>query len=114
MNNERLKLLLLGLAAGDSLGSTSEFEQRENIPKLYANVKATGWPFSQVGGGAVGWKPGEATDDTDMAMCIVRSFVRKRGFDGRDVADEFVRWLNTSPPDVGNSTRKGLSAVRSG
>ncbi len=112
--SERLRLLTLGLAAGDSLGSTSEFVDREEVPALYRQMKSSGWPFKQVGGGAFGWKPGEQTDDTDMALCLVRSFVRTGTFDGSDVAAEFVGWLNSSPPDVCNATRKGLSSVRSG
>ena len=49
--SERVRLLLLGLAAGDSLGSTSEFVRQEDIPALYDDVKASGWPFRQIGGG---------------------------------------------------------------
>ena len=64
----RLRLLLFGLAAGDALGSTVEFESVEQIPGLYQQLKSRGWPFRQIGGGAFDWTPGEATDDTDMAI----------------------------------------------
>jgi len=112
--SERIRLLTLGLAAGDSLGSTSEFVDREVVPELYQRMKASGWPFRHVGGGAFGWKAGEQTDDTDMAMCLVRSFAKLGTFDGADVAAEFVGWLKSFPPDIGSATRKGLSSVRSG
>ena len=49
-----------------------------------------------------------------MALCIVRSFLRRKPFDGADVAAEFVKWLEGNPPDVGNATRAGLNAVRGG
>lgn len=113
-NLAHLKLLATGLAAGDSLGSTSEFVPRAEMPALYRRLASTGWPFRQVGGGTFNWKPGEPTDDTDMAMCLVRSFLRCGRFDGADVAREFVAWLDTSPPDVGNATRQGLRAVANG
>lgn len=109
-----LKLLAIGLASGDSLGSTSEFVPRDEMPALYRRLAYTGWPFRQVGGGAFNWKPGEPTDDTAMAMCLVRSFLQCGLFDGADVAREFVAWLDTSPPDVGHATRQELHAVARG
>jgi ADP-ribosylglycohydrolase len=114
MNKDNLVLLLTGLAAGDSLGSTSEFVPREDVPAVYEEYRSRGWPFRQVGGGAFNWPPGGPTDDTRMALCIMRSFLRQGRFDGADVTAEFVKWLEGNPPDVGNATRAGLSAVRSG
>ena len=114
MNTTRLKTLLLGLAAGDSLGSTCEFTQREDMPRLYQEVKNTGWPFKQVGGGPFGWQAGAPTDDTDMALCLVRSYLRCGGFEGADVAAEFVQWLLRGPSDIGNATRRSLQFLRSG
>ncbi len=69
--NDKIKLLMLGLAAGDSLGSTSEFCAQSSVPEVYNRYKAEGWPFKQVGQGSFAWKPGEPTDDSAMAMCIV-------------------------------------------
>lgn len=114
MDLRKLRLLLAGLAAGDSLGSTSEFQSQSDVVKTYERLKGVGWPFVQAGGGSFGWTPGEATDDTDMALCILRSVVGSGRFDGAAVAKQFVDWLDSSPPDVGNATRNGLSAVRGG
>jgi ADP-ribosylglycohydrolase len=114
MQKERLLLLLTGLAAGDSLGSTTEFVPRDGVPTLHDQYGTRGWPFRQIGGGAFNWRPGAPTDDTQMALCIVRSFLRLQHFNGADVAQEFVKWLNSSPPDIGNATRRGLSAIRGG
>jgi hypothetical protein len=50
-----LNKLLAGLAAGDSLGSTTEFCTREHVLRAYAEHKAEGWPWRQVGGGPLGW-----------------------------------------------------------
>lgn len=109
-----LQVLLTGLAAGDSLGSTSEFRRREEVPRLYQKEKAKGWPFAQVGGGAFGWKRGDPTDDTDMAMCLVESFLELKRFDGADIAKRFVKWMKSGPPDIGGTTRATLAAVARG
>lgn len=106
--SERVRLLLLGLAAGDSLGSTSEFVRQEEIPALYDSVKASGWPFRQIGGGTHGWTPGDPTDDTQMALCIVRSFMETRYFDPARIAREFINWANSRPLDIGISTTETL------
>jgi len=101
-----------GLAAGDSLGATSEFLPLSAIPELYCKYKDRGWPFRQVGGGC--WQPGEPTDDTDMAMCMVRSFLELGKFDGEDIAQRFVEWMENIPKDIGITTRRTLNCVRAG
>ena len=73
-----LRVLLTGLHAGDSLGSTSEFVAPRDIPAVMREHEAHGWPHWQVGGGTFGWESGDPTDDTDMALCLVRAHVRHR------------------------------------
>lgn len=114
MDTERLRLLLTGLACGDSLGSTSEFVPRDDIPEVYERYKVRGWPFRQVGGGMFGWTPGAPTDDTDMAMCLVRSFLEKGVFDGEDVARRFVEWMQGRPRDIGGTTLRTLGMIAEG
>src|SRR3954454_16577900 len=65
---------LLGLAAGDALGTTVEFEP----PGSFDPVDDI------VGGGPFGLRPGEWTDDTSMALCLAASLVETGGFDPED------------------------------
>ena len=113
-HKDTLDLLLAGLAAGDSLGSTSEFVPQPEIPGLYVKYRDRGWPFRQVGGGSFDWKPGQPTDDTDMAMCLVRSCRELGRFDGEDVAQRFVQWMRSDPPDIGWTTQRTLGAIADG
>lgn len=108
MRIDWLRRVLTGLAAGDSLGSTSEFKDRSRIPGLYNEVSDKGWPFKQVGGGIFGWQPGDPTDDTEMAMCIVRPFLRSRSFNPNQIAQEFISWMRSGPRDIGITTRRAL------
>jgi len=54
---------LLGLAVGDALGTTLEFRR----PGSFAPIE------DLVGGGPFGLLPGQWTDDTAMALCLVES-----------------------------------------
>jgi ADP-ribosylglycohydrolase len=73
---------LLGLAAGDALGTTVEFKPRGSFTPL----------TTIVGGGPFGLAPGQWTDDTSMAMCLAESLVRNGGFDAADQMRRYVRW----------------------
>jgi ADP-ribosyl-[dinitrogen reductase] hydrolase len=73
---------LLGLAAGDALGTTLEFRP----PGTFSPIEDI------VGGGPFGLRPGEWTDDTSMALCLAESLVDRRGFDPLDQLGRFLRW----------------------
>jgi ADP-ribosylglycohydrolase len=109
-----LRLLLAGLAASESAGSSSEFVPQSEIPKLYAKLKSQGWPFVPAGGGAFNWRKGEMTDDGEQALCLIRSYVERGEFDPEDVGKHLVAWLDSGPRDVGGTTARTLSALRAG
>jgi ADP-ribosylglycohydrolase len=111
---KKLRLLLSGLAAGDSIGATTEFIAQERVPQAYARYREQGWPFKAVGGGSFGWAPGQPTDDTDLAMCIVRAFLSRGRFNPEAVGQEFIGWLNTDPLDIGGTTARTLGRLRDG
>lgn len=92
----------LGLAVGDALGATVEFMTKGEIEAKHRVHQ------KMIGGGWLHLEPGQVTDDTEMALALGRSLVRKNGFDVRDVCDEFAAWLKTGPVDVGNTCRRGI------
>jgi ADP-ribosyl-[dinitrogen reductase] hydrolase len=96
---------VLGSAIGDALGAPYEF----GIAKLGPEGP------KMIGGGLGNFAPGEWTDDTTMAWCILD--VAATGADLRDdealtqIARNFRAWYDTRPPDMGNQTRTILAAV---
>jgi ADP-ribosyl-[dinitrogen reductase] hydrolase len=92
----------LGFAIGDALGAPVEFLTPAEIAREYA-VHAR-----MIGGGWLKLKPGQVTDDTELALCIGRAILRARGWSLKGVCDEFALWLKKVPIDVGNSTRRGI------
>ena len=96
---------LLGLAVGDALGSSLEF----NSPGSF-------YPISDmIGGGPFNLNPGEWTDDTSMALCLAESLITKKGFDPVDQLEKYVRWFeegylssNGLCFDIGTTTLSAL------
>ncbi|MEA3413710.1 MAG: ADP-ribosylglycohydrolase family protein [Pseudomonadota bacterium] len=73
---------LIGLAAGDALGTTLEFSP----PGTFEPIDDI------VGGGPFGLAPGQWTDDTSMALCLAESLVGQGGFDPKDQMRRYLRW----------------------
>ncbi len=79
---DRYRGCLMGLAAGDAVGTTVEFEP----PGTFTPV--TGME----GGGPFGLEPGQWTDDTSMALCLAESLATCWEFNAVDQMDRYVRW----------------------
>jgi len=112
--NPDLARLLLGLASGDALGSTSEFLSFDQVQRLLDRDEYAGWPFRQAGGGRLGWRVGEATDDTEMAAALVQSVLDAKGFDPVDLCRRWIEWMDSRPPDIGATTSHALRAIKHG
>jgi ADP-ribosylglycohydrolase len=101
---------LLGMAVGDALGTTYEFER---IDQLDYPTLATAPATDIVGGGPFGLEAGQITDDTQMAVCIARSLTEKRAVDMLDIATRYIAWFQHAF-DVGNQTAAALEAIEAG
>src|SRR5258707_14198403 len=109
MTRERYRGALLGLAAGDALGTTLEFKP----PGTFAPLA------DMIGGGQFHLKPGEWTDDTSMALCLAESLIEKRAVDAKDQMDRYCSWYeqghlssNGRCFDIGNTVRNALETYR--
>ena len=100
---ERINGALLGHAAGDCLGAPVEFLTPDRIA-------ATVGPVTEiVGGGVLGWHPGQGTDDTDQNLAVVDSYLAHGGrFDVDDITRRLVSWYRSRPRDIGTTTARAL------
>ena len=120
---------LLGVHAGDALGATLEFRPHATIRSEYPSGLR-----SIVGGGILKWRPGQATDDTDMTRAVLLAYRdQRRSYSGQILAESsrskeepdvvkraaeyFVKWFDgewpgrargSKPVDIGNTTAKGI------
>lgn len=96
----------LGFACGDALGATVEFMTPKQIQKRY------GVHRDMIGGGWLGLEAGQVTDDTQMSLAVGQAIVDHQGWNIQAVADNFVAWLESDPPDIGNTCRRGIMRYR--
>lgn len=103
---ERYRGCLLGLAAGDAVGTTVEFRAPGSFPRV----------SDMVGGGPFHLQPGEWTDDTSMALCLAESLLTQCGFDAADQMRRYVRWRDSGHLssngrcfDIGNTVSAALA-----
>jgi ADP-ribosylglycohydrolase len=102
--SDRVVGSVLGLALGDALGAPYEFSRREDIPDPLV-------PFERPW---LGLPPGTTTDDTAMALNLVRSLAQNGSLVAADLMARHLQWLNSDPQDVGALTRRVLRRIETG
>ena len=107
--SQRMRGCLLGLAAGDAVGTSVEFARRGSFTPL----------TDMIGGGPFHLKPGQWTDDTSMALCLASSLVERRGFDARDQMERYWDWYRNGTFsstgrcfDIGATTQQALQRYK--
>ncbi|MGV9702176.1 ADP-ribosylglycohydrolase family protein [Streptomyces sp. NPDC003483] len=96
---------VLGSAVGDALGAPFEFGPEGAFS---ARFPEPGHGGEMCGGG--GWEPGEATDDTQMAVLVGESLLERGGLELPDVFARFLRWAAAEPKDIGLQTEAVLES----
>ncbi|MET9123072.1 ADP-ribosylglycohydrolase family protein [Streptomyces sp. NPDC004528] len=96
---------VLGSAVGDALGAPFEFGPEGAFS---ARFPEPGHGGEMCGGG--GWEPGEATDDTQMAVLVGESLLERGGLELPDVFARFRRWAAAEPKDIGLQTEAVLES----
>ena len=82
---DRFHGCLLGLAAGDAVGTSVEFKPRGSFRPVTGIT----------GGGPFGLEPGQWTEETSMALCLATSLLVRDGFDARDQMKRYCKWRDT-------------------
>ncbi len=105
-NIDRFRACLVGLAAGDAVGTTVEFRARGSFEPM----------TDMVGGGPFDLEVGQWTDDTSMALCLATSLLDCGEFNPMDQMDRYSRWYregylssNGECFDIGNTVFLALA-----
>ncbi|MGW2571749.1 ADP-ribosylglycohydrolase family protein [Streptomyces sp. NPDC001537] len=96
---------VIGSAVGDALGAPFEFGPEGAFSARFPEPGQGG----EMCGGS-GWDPGEATDDTQMAVLVAESLLEHGGLELPDVFARFRRWAAADPKDIGLQTEAVLTS----
>jgi len=97
---DRVRGVAVGAAVGDALGMPLEFGPIIPADRLVRTMTRGRLPA------------GSFTDDTEMALALAESLLAHDPLDAADLAQRFIAWLETNPPDVGIQTRTALGWMR--
>lgn len=107
MENETIKERFLGTifgqAVGDALGLSTEFMSKQEVDLFYPNGIDDYLQIVQ-DDHRRRWQRGDWTDDTDMMLCILDSFVACQKVDVLDIARRFKEWMMNGGMGIGRHT----------
>lgn len=103
---DRAEGAYLGLAVGDALGATLEFMTPREIAHQFGRHR------DMRGGGWLKLRPGQVTDDTEMALALGDSILSCGRVEPGAVGQAFSDWMRTKPVDIGNTVRRGIVHYR--
>ena len=103
---DRIRGCMMGLMCGDALGAPLEFHSPGDLNSMYP---------SGITGMVCGWgctdtrDSGEITDDSEMAIALLRSLLNEQGLNALAVQAQYIDWLSSDPDDVGVTIRFALN-----
>ena len=97
---------LLGALIGDAVGATLEFLGGPPTPDEIEHA------LTLPGGGVLSVAPGQITDDGELTLALARALVDSHHYPMDAVASNYLRWLQSSPFDVGTATQMAMDCRR--
>ena len=92
---------VFGAFIGDALGSAVEFQRTVSPSDLIRALS--------MNGGIFGNGPGQVTDDSELAMCILNGICESLpSFSSDSIANYYKQWISSRPFDIGNTTRNAF------
>ena len=103
IKKERFLGIIFGQAVGDALGLSTEFMSKQEVERFYPNGIED---YSQIvqDDHRRRWQRGDWTDDTDMMLCILDSFMAYQKVDFLDIARRFKEWMMNGGMGIGRHT----------
>lgn len=99
---DRLRGIAVGAAVGDALGMPLEFGPAIPVDRLVRTMRAGRLPA------------GAFTDDTEMALALADSLLKRCPLDADNLAQHFVAWYRAGPSDIGIQTHNVLGQIARG
>lgn len=102
LNQRAAQGCLVGVCAGDAAGAILEFLGRKPTQTEVENA------LRMPGGGVWNVTSGQITDDGELTLCFAHALAGRSVFEIERVAQQYARWIASSPFDMGIATRSSL------
>lgn len=99
----RLLGLFMGQLVGDALGTRYEFSSCVDVKKVLIS-ETKNHQLKILGGGPFHISAGRFTDDSELALGIWYSLLKKNKYDIVDISKIFYKWIMSEPIDIGKAT----------
>jgi ADP-ribosylglycohydrolase len=108
MNNKNKYYgLIYGQCIGDALGARYEFlTSEESYKQIKLDMKKNFLPM--LGGGFFKTEIGQITDDSEMAIVLLKNLIKYKTYSQKKVAKSYINWYNTKPIDIGKTISKAI------
>ena len=103
---QRARGCLMGLMCGDALGAPLEFHTPAELDTRFPGGitgMVDGWDTTSYR------HKGQITDDSEMAIALLRSLLNEQGFNSMATQAQYIDWLSCDPEDVGITIRYALN-----
>jgi ADP-ribosyl-[dinitrogen reductase] hydrolase len=98
---------VLGAFVGDASGAVLEFIGQKKITD-----ESVTSAMKMPGGGIFGVGPGQITDDSEMAMCLLHATNDDhQHLNLNKITENFGKWYESKPFDIGNTTQTAMTAI---
>ncbi|QKF94512.1 ADP-ribosylglycohydrolase [Fadolivirus algeromassiliense] len=112
MFKDRISGAIYGQFIGDALGTRYEFQKRDTVISRTNIEKHANDNFLPIlGEGPFNVMKGQVTDDTELAMGLLHSILETGMYDKNAAAAKYIKWYNSNPFDIGNTTRMALDSA---
>jgi ADP-ribosyl-[dinitrogen reductase] hydrolase len=105
-NLERVRGGIWGVATGDALGATVEFMDRDEIKAKHGVLREI------IGGGWMGLRAGEWTDDTEMTLAVAEGIFEDKEQPIEPIGKRFLEWQAGDPRDIGYTVAASIGAYK--
>jgi ADP-ribosyl-[dinitrogen reductase] hydrolase len=108
VNKDLIRGVIWGVICGDCSGIPFEFMENSESRLLLDSIISKYGKLQLIGKGPFNLKAAQPSDDSEMTICLLYSIITKGKYNQNHVAKQYIKWFNSTPPDIGLTIKRSL------